>query len=193
MKKALVLATALFSTTLFSGPLLAHDSNSTAHPKHTDIVVEQSEQLLSISEALRIASEIAPATYNNIELLPGKADHVYYLIEGLDNGQERFVILNAKTGTDVTQRLTQPQSSLSDAVSTVERRCAGKVVEASLDFEPDYEAVYSVIVENDDSYLHVMLDSDSLKVIAVETLEEEMDDESLAAIEYSDYSESADY
>jgi len=193
MKKALVLATALFSTTLFSGSLLAHDGNATIHPKHTDIVVEQSEQLLSISDALRIASETTPATYNNIELLPGKADNIYYLIEGLDNGQERFVILNAKTGQDVTLRLTQPQSSLSDAVNTVEGRFSGKVIEASLDFEPEYEAVYSVIVENDDSYLHVLLDSDSLKVIAVETLEEEMDDDALAAIKYSDYSESADY
>lgn len=193
MKKALVLATALFSTPLFSGALLAHDSNVTIHPKHTSITIQQTEKLISIGEALRIAAEVEPATYNNIELLPGKADNVYYLIEGLSNGQERFVILDAKTGQNTTQRLTQPQNNLSDAVTAVESRFAGKVVEASLEFEPDYEAVYSVIVENKGSYLHVLLDSNSLKVITVETLEEEMDDEALTAIEYSDYPESADY
>lgn len=193
MKKALVLATALFSTTLISSTLLAHDNNATAHSKHTNVATQQSEQLISINEALRIATEVEPATYNNIELLPGKAENVYYLIEGLNNGQERFVLLDAKTGQNVTQRLTQPQRNLSEAVTAVESRFAGKVVEASLEFETGYEAVYSVIVENDEHYLHVLLDSDSLKVITVETLDEEMDDEALAAIEYSNYSESADY
>lgn len=110
MKKALVLATALFSTTLFTGALLAHDSASAIHPKLGNSVTNKTNDLISISEALPITSEVTPAIYNNIELLPGKADNAYYLIEGLSNGQERFAILNAKTGQNATQHLVQPQS-----------------------------------------------------------------------------------
>lgn len=187
MNKAIVLTTCLLSSITLFGVTLAHADTPI-------ITAERQQAPISIAAALQTATKIRPARYESIELLPGKNERLFYLIAGTEQGTSVVLILDAHTGQNLTQRFQQPSTTLADAVEVVSTRFNGNIIEASLEFEPYYETVYSVWVENkDEAPLLVLLDSETLKVMTIETLSDEQDANTLTEIDSYSHGRHAEY
>ena len=144
---------------------------------------------LSAHDALSTAQALQPANYSRIELLPGLNEREVYLIDGEKTNLPVTIVLDAQTGNPISDAKTLPEATLAEAVLTVSERFEGVILEAEYLFEPGFEQVYSVIVEQTDTVVQILLHPDSLKVLAVDTLEdiESLEDSELSTLHSNAY------
>lgn len=159
MKKTPIIAACLMGALVFSSSLLAQETKT--------------DNVISAQAALEKAMQVQSAIYTTIELIPGKEDRMLYLAEGEKDGRQVFTVLDANTGKDITQSLKNGGKSLTQAIEAASNAFSGKVVSASKEFVPYYETVYTVVVQQDEQELMILLDLDTLQVIEVETLDDD--------------------
>lgn len=162
MNKSSLITTTLIAALTFSAVSVAKDASK-----------PEEKKAISAMSALNTAKQLHPAEYTSIDLVVGKNERAMYIAEGEQQGKEVITIIDAASGKDLTAKYKSTKFNLMQAIDIASQSFSGKVVSASKEFNPDLEAVYTIVIENDSSeQIIVFLNANTLKILDVESYDE---------------------